>query len=351
MNAYAFLPAHELALRIRRREISALELLQLYLRRIERHNPAVNAVVLLDADRALQRARAADAALARGETWGVLHGVPMTVKESFNLTGLPTCFGFEAYRDNKASSDALAVQRLQGAGAIVFGKTNLPVGMADWQTFNPVYGTTNNPWDLARGPGGSSGGSAAALAAGFGALELGSDIGASIRNPAHYCGVYGHKPTWGVVPLAGQQLHEGEVPDTMDIGVAGPMARSAFDLALAMDVLASPLRSFGPLGWQPAVWRDRGVPPPRCRRRASPTSTCSSADRPCARPRPASTATGTVRGQCLWRTSSPGRCRCTKPRSAWPNWRHVPKPSAPATTRAPPAPPRWSRNGDPASWP
>ena len=265
MTDPALMPATELALRLRRREMSAVELLQHHLRRVERLNPALNAVVVLDGERALQRARAADAALARGECWGPLHGVPMTVKESFDLPGLPTTWGFESMRDNIAAQPAAAVQRLQDAGALIFGKTNVPVAMADWQTFNPVYGTTHNPWDLTRTPGGSSGGSAAALAAGLSALELGSDIGASIRNPAHYCGVWGHKPTWGVVPQQGQQLPGMECVDTIDIGVAGPLARSAYDLTLAMDVLASPLRGFGPLGWQPVCWRDGGVPAPRLR--------------------------------------------------------------------------------------
>ena len=249
----SFQSATELSRRLRRRELSAVELLQHYLRRIERLNPALNAVVVLDADRALQRARAADAALARGECWGPLHGLPMTVKESFDVPGLPTTWGFEAMRDNIATQPAVAVQRLQDAGALIFGKTNVPVAMADWQTFNPVYGTTHNPWDLTRTPGGSSGGSAAALAAGLSALELGSDIGASIRNPAHYCGVWGHKPTWGVVPQQGQQLPGMDGVETIDIGAAGPLARSAYDLTLALDVLSTPLRSFGPLSWQPTV--------------------------------------------------------------------------------------------------
>ena len=261
----AFQSATELARRLRRRELSAVELLQHYLQRIERLNPVLNAVVVLDAERALQRAREADAALARGELWGPLHGLPMTVKESFDVPGLPTTWGFEAMRGNIATDAATSVQRLLDAGAVIFGKTNVPVAMADWQTFNPVYGTTHNPWDPARTPGGSSGGSAAALAAGLSALELGSDIGASIRNPAHYCGVWGHKPTWGVVPQQGQQLPGMDCVETIDIGAAGPLARSAHDLALALDVLSTPLRSFGPLGWQPAVWRDAGVPAPRLR--------------------------------------------------------------------------------------
>lgn len=265
MDELAFLPAHELARMLRRKQVSAVELLQLYLGRIDRLGRAINAVVVVDAERALLRARAADAALAQGQSWGPLHGVPMTVKESFNVSGLPTTFGHPAYRDNRASSNAVTVQRLLDAGAVIFGKTNVPVSLADWQSFNPVYGTTHNPWDLSRTPGGSSGGSAAALAAGLTALELGSDIGASIRNPAHYCGVWGHKPSWGVVPQAGHELTSRESADSFDIAVAGPLARSAHDLSLAMDILASPLEAMTPLGRVPLAWCDRGTPPQRCR--------------------------------------------------------------------------------------
>ena len=265
MDELVFLPAHELARRIRRQEVSSLALLDAYLARIARLGGPVNAVVVLDADRARDRAKAADAALARGQSWGPLHGVPMTVKESFNVAGLPTTNGHEAFRNNIASTDAVAVQRLVGAGAVIFGKTNVPVSLADWQSFNPVYGTTSNPWDVTRTPGGSSGGSAAALAAGFTALELGSDIGASIRNPAHYCGVWGHKPTWGVVPQTGHSLNSTDDADRNDIGACGPLARSAYDLALAMDILTSPLEAMTPLGRVPMAWRDRGTPPRRCR--------------------------------------------------------------------------------------
>jgi len=155
MDAVAFLPAHELARRIRRKELSSLELLDLYLARIDRLNPRLNAVVVLDAERARQRAREADAALARNHCWGPLHGVPMTVKEAFNVAGLPTTWGFEAHRSNRPERDAVTVERLKVAGAVVFGKTNVPAFLADWQSFNPVYGTTCNPWDLARTPGGS----------------------------------------------------------------------------------------------------------------------------------------------------------------------------------------------------
>lgn len=261
----AFLPAHELARRVRRRELSSLELLDHFVRRVERLDGRINAMPVRDFDRARVAARAADARLASGEVDGPLHGVPISVKESFNVAGLPTTYGFEAFRDNVAAQDALTVQRLKAAGAIVFGKTNVPASLADWQSFNPVYGRTSNPWDLARTPGGSSGGSAAALAAGLTALELGSDIGASIRNPAHYCGVWGHKPTWGVVPLAGHELLPQADADAFDIAVAGPLARSAHDLALAMDLLASPLQAMTPLGRVPVAWRDPGTPARRCR--------------------------------------------------------------------------------------
>jgi len=265
MTDLAFLPAHELARRIRRRQLSAVALLTHYRSRIERLGGDINAVVVRDFERAHVRAQAADAALARGELWGPLHGLPMTVKESFNINGLPTTYGFEAFKHNIARSDAVAVQRLQAAGAVIFGKTNVPVSLADWQSFNTVYGRTGNPWDTTRTPGGSSGGSAAALAAGFTALELGSDIGASIRNPAHYCGVWGHKPTWGVLPQTGHELTSKRSADSFDVAAVGPLARSAFDLSLAMDILAAPLSLHTAMGRVPLAWQERGTPPQRCR--------------------------------------------------------------------------------------
>ena len=274
----ALLPAHELARLIRRREVGAAQLLRHVLDRVDRFNPALNAIVVRDDAAAMARALEADAALERGECWGPLHGVPMTVKEAFDVAGLATTWGFEALRLNLAADHAACVQRLIDAGAVIFGKTNVPVGLADWQTFNPVYGTTNNPWDVTRVPGGSSGGSAAALAAGLCALELGSDIGASIRNPAHYCGVYGHKPTWGVLPMAGHQPPGVECIDSLDIAVVGPMARSAHDLTLAMDILATPLQSFGPHGWQAASWRDAGTPPLRMRIAVMRDDPCAEVD-------------------------------------------------------------------------
>ena len=238
MTATAFWPARRLVSAIRRRKISAVELLELYLERVAAHNPALNAIVVTDLEGARARAKAADEALARGETWGPLHGLPMTVKESYDMVGTPTTWGIPRLHDNYPKRNALVVERFLGAGAVIFGKTNVPLHLSDWQSFNEIYGTTNNPWDLSRAPGGSSGGSAAALAAGLTALEAGSDIGASIRNPAHYCGVYGHKPTYGVVSPRGQALPGSVAPS--DISVVGPMARSAADLDLALGIMAGP---------------------------------------------------------------------------------------------------------------
>lgn len=238
MTHLTLAPAVEQARAIAAGVITSRALLEAYLERIERFDGTLNAVVVRDFDNARARADAADASLRAGTCWGPLHGVPMTVKESFDIRGFPSTWGLEAMRENIAEADALAVQRLMAAGAVIFGKTNVPVALADWQTFNPVYGTTSNPWDLSRGPGGSSGGSAAALAAGLTGLELGSDIGASIRNPAHYCGVYGHKPTFAVASSRGQSLPDGfDTPDT-DIAVIGPLARSAHDLELSLDLIA-----------------------------------------------------------------------------------------------------------------
>ena len=232
-----FSSARQLASMIRTKKIGALELLNLYLQRVERYSD-INAIIFMDVDAARKRARQADRALARGNLWGPLHGVPMTIKESFDIVGMPTTWGVPRYKENYPSRNALVVDRFLQAGAVLFGKTNVPMYLADWQTFNDIYGTTNNPWDRNRVPGGSSGGSAAALAAGLTGLEAGSDIGASIRNPAHYCGVYGHKPTYGIISPLGQTL-PGTVGKS-DISVVGPLARSAEDLALALDVMAGP---------------------------------------------------------------------------------------------------------------
>jgi amidase len=238
MSELAFSSATDLAAKIRQREIGSAELLEHFIARVERFNPGLNAIVTTDLDRARELARAADRALAAGQSLGPLHGVPMTVKESFNIAGLPTTYGLPDYRNNIAGEDALAVKRLRAAGAVIFGKTNVPPWLADAQAQNEVYGATGNPWDLARSPGGSSGGAAAALAAGLTALELGSDIAGSIRNPAHYCGVYGHKSTYGICPATGHALTP-HIADS-DISVIGPLARSANDLELALRAIAGP---------------------------------------------------------------------------------------------------------------
>ncbi len=246
-NDIHFDSALSMASRIRSGEVGAVEMLNHCLDRVDRINPRLNAIVFEQRDAALRRARQADAALARGERWGPLHGVPMTIKESIDWVGAPTTRGNERLRHNRPEVDATVVRLLTEAGAVIFGKTNVPTDLQDWQTFNPIYGTTNNPWNLKKVPGGSSGGSAAALAAGLTALEFASDIGASIRNPAHYCGVFGHKPTYGVVPWEGTQA-----PGTFfssDLVVAGPMARSAGDLRVAMEVVTREARCSAS-GWR-----------------------------------------------------------------------------------------------------
>jgi amidase len=243
------------------RRIGSLEVLDHLLARAERYNPPINAIVVRDIERARARAREADAARRRGDSWGPLHGLPMTVKECFDVEGLPTTAGSPGLKANAAMRHADAVRRLVDAGAVVFGKTNVPLFAGDLQTYNEVYGTTNNPWDTTRGPGGSSGGSAAALAAGLTPLELGSDIGGSIRTPAHFCGVYGHKPSYGLVSLRG---HVPGPPNSLlqvDIAVAGPLARSAEDLDLALSVMA------GPAEFDAPAWRV-ALPAPRHRRLA-----------------------------------------------------------------------------------
>jgi amidase len=270
---FPFGSATALVRALRQRKVSSLDLLNAYLARIDRVNPAINAVVVQDRRAARAQARKADDEAARGVWRGPLHGLPMTVKEAFDLKGHPTTIGYPSMVGNLATQDAVAVQRLKAAGAIVFGKSNVPLNNGDIQTYNAVYGTTNNPWDLSRGAGGSSGGGAAAMAAGLAGLEYGSDIGGSIRNPAAYCGVYGHKSTWGIVPKRGHQLARAPVAEA-DLGVLGPLARSANDLKLAMqatigpDLLtASGVRYVMPAapktlkGLRVAVWLDDALAP------------------------------------------------------------------------------------------
>ncbi|CAN5497732.1 amidase [soil metagenome] len=236
----SFKTATELTGLLRAKQVSAVELAQATIAQIERHDGAINAVCVRDFERGLDAAKAADAALGRGETAPLL-GIPMTVKESFNVAGLATTWGFPAQKDFIAKEDALSIARVKDAGGVVLGKTNVPVGLGDWQSYNDIYGTTNNPYDLGRTPGGSSGGSSAALAAGYGALSMGSDIGGSLRVPGHYCGVYAHKPTFNLVPMRGHVPPPfPALPSTRDLSVIGPMARGAADLTLLLDVIAGP---------------------------------------------------------------------------------------------------------------
>ena len=241
-----FSSAVAIAAGIRERRHSAREVLDTFLRRVEDIDGRLNAIVVRDFDRARAAADAADAALARGEPVGPLHGVPMTVKESFDVEGLPTSWGIPALKHNIARSTAVSVQRLQKAGAIVFGKTNVALVLADYQSRNENYGVSSNPWNVGYTCGGSSGGSAAALAAGLVGFEWGSDIGGSLRVPAHYNGIYAHKPTWGIIPPAGHWVSPG--PRT-DVSVVGPMARSAVDLELGLNLAA------GPDGAEARAWK------------------------------------------------------------------------------------------------
>ena len=254
---YAYRSATETLAALADKKISARELVDAAIARIEALDPKIHAVVVRDFDRARAAAKSADEALAKGDK-KPLFGLPMTVKEQYRVAGLPTCWGVVKYRDWKPDHDSLVVQRLKAAGAVILGKTNVPVDLSDWQSYNDVYGTTNNPWDFGRTPGGSSGGSAAALAAGFVPLELGSDIGGSLRAPAHYCGVYAHKPSLELIPQRGSGYPETPAnPVRGDMSVIGPMARSAADLALELDVVAGPDEQWEGVGYRLAL------PPPR----------------------------------------------------------------------------------------
>ena len=257
MSDIALLPAHALAEAIGHREVSSRELLEHYLARVERLNPALNAVVTLDPDGARMAADAADAALARGENVGPLHGVPMTIKDTYQTAGVRTTCGLAAW-DHVPEHDAEAVRRLRDAGAVIFGKTNTPTLAADWQTYNPIFGTSNNPWDTTRTTGGSSGGAAAAVATGMTALELGSDIAGSIRVPSNWCGVCGHKPTWGVVPQRGFLPPAPGTLASTDLNVIGPIARDVDDLELALGVLAG-AAGLAAVGWRLELPAPRGA--------------------------------------------------------------------------------------------
>lgn len=249
-------PAIKLAAHIRNGDLSSRELLGMYRERIERLNPSVNAVVTLDWDGAAEAAAAADEAAAGGQELGPLHGLPITVKDAIEVAGLRSTGGATALKDHVPAADAPAVARLRQAGAVVFGKTNVPEWSGDFQTFNEMFGATNNPWDLSRTPGGSSGGPAAAVATGLTSFEIGTDIGGSIRIPSSFCGVCGHKPSFGLVSQRGYlDSPVGGLIDA-DINVFGPIARSVDDLAMLLDVLAGP-NPDDSVAWSVAL------PPPR----------------------------------------------------------------------------------------
>jgi amidase len=240
MSEWTFKTARALRKALRARKVSALELARDAIAQIEKHDAKINAICVRDFERALKAARAQDRALAKRQA-GPLAGLPLTVKESYNIAGLPTTWGFVPQKNFIAAEDALAVARAKAAGAVVIGKTNVPVGLADWQSYNDIYGITGNPFDTGRTPGGSSGGSSAALAAGYGPLSLGSDIGGSLRSPAHFCGVYAHKPTYALVPSRGHTPPPfPPLPLDRDMAVVGPMARAAGDLADLLDAIAGP---------------------------------------------------------------------------------------------------------------
>ena len=232
--------AHEILEKIKQREVSSLEVLESFLAQVEKVNPKINAIVALDAERAKEKAIEADNKINLKSKLGPLHGLPMTIKDAFEVEGIVSTGGNPAWKDNIPKRNAEAVQRLVDAGAVIFGKTNVPFLSSDLQSFNKIYGTTNNPWDLERTPGGSSGGSAAALAAGMTPLELGSDIGGSIRVPAHFCGLYGHKPSYNIISEVGHMPPPpGSILTGNGLSVAGPLARSPEDLEIALDVLVS----------------------------------------------------------------------------------------------------------------
>jgi len=250
--------ARALLERLRTREVSALELTDAAIAAIEAGDGPLNAVVVRDFDRARAAAKSADASRAAGDARPLL-GLPMTLKEAFNVAGLPTTWGLPGTPAIPVRQDAVVTARLKAAGAVILGKTNVATMLGDWQSANPVYGVTRNPWDLARTAGGSSGGGAAAVAAGFVSLEFGSDLASSLRAPAAFCGVYAHKPSWGIVPQRGFASPgvpaDGPQP-AIDLSVLGPLARSPGDLALALRTVA------GPDDREAAAWR-LDLPAPR----------------------------------------------------------------------------------------
>ena len=242
------LPMHQLISKINNKEISSQELLEIQLEHISEHNASINAVITINEDLALKKAIEADEAMQKGENWGPLHGLPITMKDAYEVKDIISTGGSVKWKDHIPASNAVVADRLQQAGAIVFGKTNVPLLSGDWQSYNELFGVTNNPWNTHKTPGGSSGGSAAAVSMGFSSLEVGSDIGGSVRVPAHFCGVYGLKPSYGLIPLLGHLPPPPGILSHQDtLSVAGPIARSPKDIQIALAVLAgtSPLEQKG----------------------------------------------------------------------------------------------------------
>ena len=241
MTNVAFSSTTQLAAAIRTRQISAREGLKGILAQIDKHNPALNAVNIIDVENAMERAKSADEALARGESWGPLHGVPFTLKDAHSTAGMRTTVGFPPLGNHVPQEDSSVAARLKQAGGVLIGKTNVPAMLGDFQTNNSLFGRTNNPWNIERTPGGSSGGAAAALASGMTPFEIGTDLSASIRIPAHFCGVYGLKPTERRVALTGLIPNPQGTPRPIRImSCIGPMARSVDDLALLYSIIAGP---------------------------------------------------------------------------------------------------------------
>jgi len=239
MKDIVFSSTTQLAAVIRAGHVSATEVLEAHLAQIATHNPTLNAIVTMDAKQAYKRAREADEALARGELWGPLHGVPFTLKDAHATAGMRTTTGFPPL-DHVPHEDSTVTARLKAAGGILLGKTNVAMLLADYQTTNPIFGRTNNPWNIERTPGGSSGGAAAALAAGMTPFDIGTDLSASIRIPAHFCGVCGLKPTEQRVPLTGLIPGLSTPRSVRIMSCIGPMARTAEDLALLYSIIAGP---------------------------------------------------------------------------------------------------------------
>jgi amidase len=239
MKDIVFSSTTQLATAIRAGHVSATEVLEAHLAQIATHNPTLNAIVTMDAEQAHKRARVADEALARGELWGPLHGVPFTLKDAYATAGMRTTTGFPPL-DHVPQVDSTVTARLKAAGSILLGKTNVAMLLADYQTTNPIFGRTNNPWNIERTPGGSSGGAAAALAAGMTSFDIGTDLSTSIRIPAHFCGVFGLKPTEQRVPLTGLIPGLSTPRSVRIMSCIGPMARTAEDLALLYSIIAGP---------------------------------------------------------------------------------------------------------------